>query len=111
MRSLYSASRATLIAALLGSCCTPAIAASAHPIGALPSALRASLAAHATSNGDWPQLGYDAGHSAYNPYETTIGPNNLAQLQQVWSFSAGADNTTGNVVEAAGVAIIARFAA
>jgi eukaryotic-like serine/threonine-protein kinase len=52
---------------------------------------------------DWPQLGFDSGHSAYNPYETTIGPNNVGSLRQAWSFSTGSGNNAGNIVEAGGV--------
>ena len=103
MRFSYSASRATLIVTLLGYCASPAIAAGVHPVAVRAAAHRAPLVGHATSSGDWPQLGYDSGHSAYNPYENTIGPSNVAQLQQAWSFSAGSGNTTGNVVEAGGV--------
>jgi len=52
---------------------------------------------------NWPQYGFDPGHSAYNPNETTIGVSNVSQLQQAWSFSTGSGNNAGNVVEANGV--------
>ena len=72
----------------------------ANTINAAPRWAASSSNAGTTN---WPQLGFDPGHSAYNPYETTIGPSNVAHLQQLWSFSAGAGNSTGNVVESDGI--------
>jgi outer membrane protein assembly factor BamB len=33
----------------------------------------------------WPQFGYDQGHSAYNPLEKTIDANNVSKLQVAWN--------------------------
>src|SRR5436305_1347654 len=34
---------------------------------------------------DWPQLGFDAGHSSYNRGETTITRSNVSTLASIWS--------------------------
>src|ERR1700744_4959078 len=34
---------------------------------------------------NWPQFGYDEGHSAYNPLEKTIGTTNVAKLKIAWN--------------------------
>jgi outer membrane protein assembly factor BamB len=34
---------------------------------------------------DWPQFGYDPGHSGYNPLEKTVKPGNVAGLQLAWN--------------------------
>lgn len=38
---------------------------------------------------DWGSLGYDLQRSGYNPLETTIGPSNVAGLQELWSANVG----------------------
>ncbi|HEY3674753.1 MAG TPA: PQQ-binding-like beta-propeller repeat protein [Candidatus Tumulicola sp.] len=37
---------------------------------------------------EWPQFGYNRGHSAYNPLETTIGTNNVSKLKIGWNDSS-----------------------
>lgn len=37
----------------------------------------------------WNTFGFDLQRSGYNPGETVVGPNNVASLQQVWSFNVG----------------------
>jgi len=81
-----------------------ASAAPAHSAAAAVShVVQGRAIARTSTEANWPQLGFDAGHSADNPYETTIGPSNVAQLQQAWSFSTGTGNDAGNVIEASGV--------
>ena len=58
---------------------------------------------HAGPLVNWPQLGFDAGHSGNNPHETTLNTGNVANLQQAWSFTTGSGNNAGNVVYADGV--------
>jgi outer membrane protein assembly factor BamB len=55
------------------------------------------------SQTNWPQLGFDAGHSGNNPYETVLNTSDVGNLQQAWSFSTGSQNRAGNVVYANGV--------
>jgi outer membrane protein assembly factor BamB len=50
---------------------------------------------------DWPQLGFDAGHSGFNPHERLITQQNVNQLQQLWSVNLFA--STGDMVESGGV--------
>ena len=50
---------------------------------------------------DWPQLGFDSGHSGFNPYEHRIGIQNVGSLQQLWTFTL--DNWPGDIVEESGV--------
>jgi outer membrane protein assembly factor BamB len=69
----------------------------------ITSGQRYTIVRRSTTQTDWPQLGFDPAHSAYNPYEKQIGVNNVAQLQQAWSFSAGSGNNVGNVIEAGGI--------
>jgi hypothetical protein len=97
------------LAILLSSMLTPSLAASAVGTTAPTFIVRFPLdrrmavplgGMHQTS---WPQFGFDAAHTLFNPHETTIGPGNVAQLQEVWSFSTGVNNPAGNVVEADGV--------
>ncbi|MBV8532146.1 MAG: PQQ-binding-like beta-propeller repeat protein [Candidatus Eremiobacteraeota bacterium] len=38
---------------------------------------------------DWDSFGFDLQRTNYNPYESTVGVNNVASLQEVWSFSVG----------------------
>jgi hypothetical protein len=34
---------------------------------------------------EWPQFGFTAANTRYNPYETAIGPDNVANLAPAWS--------------------------
>jgi hypothetical protein len=79
---LAAAVTSLLVGMLL--CCLPALAP--------PAPMRP--AAHYTIEKtgpqiDWPQYGFDSGHSGYNPKEKTINASNVGQLQQAWSFSTG----------------------
>ncbi len=38
---------------------------------------------------DWDTFGFDLQRSGYNPNETTISPNNVGSLQQVWAYNVG----------------------
>lgn len=38
---------------------------------------------------DWDSFGFDLNRSGYNPYETTVGANNVGTLQQVWVYNVG----------------------
>ena len=64
---------------------------------------RFTIVRHTGSEVDWPQLGFDSGHSGYNPHETILNTSNVANLQQAWSFSTGSGNNAGNVVYDNGV--------
>jgi outer membrane protein assembly factor BamB len=93
---LAAAVTSLLVGMLL--CCLPALAP--------PAPMRP--AAHYTIEKtgpqiDWPQYGFDSGHSGYNPKEKTINASNVGQLQQAWSFSTGSGTVAGNVVEDEGV--------
>jgi outer membrane protein assembly factor BamB len=49
----------------------------------------------------WPQIGFDSGHSGYNPGETTISAQNVASLALLWATPT--DNTAQGLVAANGV--------
>lgn len=36
--------------------------------------------------GDWPMIGADMHNTRFNPYERTIGPNNIDRLKVKWTF-------------------------
>jgi outer membrane protein assembly factor BamB len=38
----------------------------------------------ASGTGDWPQFGYDAGHSGWNPRERQLGISNVRRLKVAW---------------------------
>jgi outer membrane protein assembly factor BamB len=38
---------------------------------------------------DWDTFGFDLQRSGYNPNETTVSPNNVGALQQVWVYNVG----------------------
>ncbi|HEY6486458.1 MAG TPA: LamG-like jellyroll fold domain-containing protein [Candidatus Cybelea sp.] len=38
---------------------------------------------------DWDSFGFDLQRTGYNPNETTISPNNVGSLQQVWVYNVG----------------------
>jgi outer membrane protein assembly factor BamB len=73
-----------------------------HP-ATLQHAASSFIIRNSGSQVNWPQLGFDSGHSAYNPNENIIGAKNAGQLTEAWSFSTGSGNNAGNVVEANGV--------
>lgn len=81
--------------------CSAAVLRNAAP--AMHGGQRYMIARHAGSQVSWPQLGFDSGHSGYNPYETILNTSNVANLQQAWSFSTGSNNNAGNVIYANGV--------
>lgn len=94
-RSLTAAVGAALI--LIGA---PTIAAVRAPMHAHRPAIRH----HAGSQTNWAQIGFDATHAGYNPYETTLGPNNVGQLEQAWSFATNSD--VGSIIEGGGAVFI-----
>ncbi len=38
---------------------------------------------------DWDSFGFDLQRTGYNPYEATVGVNNVGSLQEVWSSKVG----------------------
>ena len=34
-------------------------------------------------------LGFDLQRTGYNPFESTVGPNNVSSLQKLWSVNVG----------------------
>src|SRR5262249_31722886 len=40
-------------------------------------------------NGDWPQYGFNSAHTGFNPYETTISPENVGSLVELWTSEVG----------------------
>src|SRR5439155_22519263 len=56
-----------------------ALPASAH-VREAPATLQAPSA-------DWPQIGFDAGHSGYNPFETILSPSTVGGLHLRWTKS------------------------
>ena len=38
---------------------------------------------------DWPQFGFNARRTRYNPFENVLGPSNVARLGVAWSFTTG----------------------
>lgn len=50
---------------------------------------------------NWPQLGFDSGHSGYNPNEKTLSPQNVANLTLLWSTAT--DNAAEGLVAENGV--------
>jgi hypothetical protein len=64
----------------------PAMTRNALLRSVLAAAIALGIAdAHAAS---WPQFGYDAAHSGFNPAEATLGAANLAQLASVYANGA-----------------------
>lgn len=53
---------------------------------------------------NWPQLGFDAGHSGFNKYEHQISPQNVRSLGQLWTFNI--DDWPGDIVLNDGVLFI-----
>jgi outer membrane protein assembly factor BamB len=55
-----------------------------------PSALSPNAPREGTSKPtDWDSFGFDLQRTGYNPYESTVGVNNVGSLQQVWSYNVG----------------------
>jgi outer membrane protein assembly factor BamB len=49
----------------------------------------APVPAHAGSTPQWPQYGFNARHSLYNPLEDTLNRSNVATLSLQWEFMTG----------------------
>ncbi|MFY9718348.1 MAG: hypothetical protein WAK16_01780 [Candidatus Cybelea sp.] len=56
---------------------------------------------------DWDSFGFDLARTGFNPNETTIGPSNVGQLMEVWSFDVG-DTMVHEPVYAHGVDVKGR---
>ena len=56
-------------------------------------AMLASVPAHAGPAPRWPQYGFDARHTMFNPFEDTLNRSNVAGLSLQWEFMTG--NGTG----------------
>jgi len=69
---------------------------------ARPSAQAAEPDGHGKIN--WPQLGFDAGHSGFNPYEHRITQTNVRNLHQLWTFNI--DSWPGDIVLNNGILFI-----
>jgi outer membrane protein assembly factor BamB len=78
----------------------PSIAA---PVLAL--ALFGMPAQPAVETVDWPQQGFNAAHTGYNPHEKTLSRSNVAGLKLVGKFSTGA-RIISNIAVVDGVAYI-----
>jgi outer membrane protein assembly factor BamB len=48
---------------------------------------------------NWPMVGFTAAGNRYNPYESVIGPSNVASLTTLWSFGQRAETIAPPVVE------------
>ena len=48
---------------------------------------------HRASSGttDWDSFGFDLQRTGYNPFESTVGANNVGSLQKLWSVNVGYD--------------------
>ncbi|MBV9718693.1 MAG: PQQ-binding-like beta-propeller repeat protein [Candidatus Eremiobacteraeota bacterium] len=56
---------------------------------------------------NWPELGFDAGHSGYNLHETILSASNVSDLQHTWSTSAsGAIQGVDAMVEDGGLIFV-----
>lgn len=60
-------------------------------------ALSVMLGARQVPDGDWPSFGRDTGAQRYSPL-TQITAENVASLQQAWSFDTGATNLQGTPI-------------
>src|SRR5207245_2837991 len=45
--------------------------------------------ARASGGVDWPQYGFDAERTSYNPLETSLGVGNAGSLHSLWSVDLG----------------------
>src|SRR5262249_61448615 len=57
----------------------------------------AGSAAAAGASVAWPQFHYNAAHTGYNPFETTIGPANVGGLHILWKGGATGGGGSGSV--------------
>jgi outer membrane protein assembly factor BamB len=75
-------------------------AAAALSLAWVPAAAAAANASPTvmSASGDWPQWGYDAAHSGYNPDETTISPSNVARLKLAWKAKMGVGSWSSPVI-------------
>ena len=55
----------------------------------LPVTLLAAGPARAAGTPQWPQYGFDARHTMFDPFETTLNPRNVGQLTLQWEFQTG----------------------
>jgi outer membrane protein assembly factor BamB len=80
-----------LIAALAGCSGGPGKTAESPALPATaPSGLKSnSSTSGPRRNADWDSFGFDLQRTGYNPYESTIGVNNVGSLRQIWSFNVG----------------------
>jgi outer membrane protein assembly factor BamB len=95
-----------LFAGLLAGCADGSAVNPATPsnsFATLASPLATPSAAEHTKIVNWPQVGFDSGHSGYNPKEKTLSPSNVAGLTMLWSTSTGSGNTTYGLVSEGGV--------
>src|SRR5438093_215689 len=58
-----------------------------------------SSIAYAATQANWPTFGYDAQHTAYNPFESIISTSNVSHLALDWSYSTGASISSPPVVD------------
>ena len=47
---------------------------------------------------DWPQFGFNAQHTGFNPYENVLGPETVASLTIRWKYTTGHDIYASPVV-------------
>src|SRR5689334_23728276 len=43
----------------------------------------------ANTNGDWVQYGFNSAHTGFNPNETTLSPENVGSLVELWTSEVG----------------------
>lgn len=81
-----------------------------------PAALSVSDALHAPKHAscgtgscatDWASFGFDLQRTGFNPYESTVGVNNVGSLEKVWIFDVG-DTMVHEPVYAYGVSVKGR---
>ena len=58
---------------------------------------------------NWPQLGYDAGHTGCNPYESILSPNTAGNLALKWEYDVGYTGVSSSPVVANGIAYFGSF--
>jgi outer membrane protein assembly factor BamB len=91
------------LVAVVAGCASPGTgAAMVVPAAGKPSATTMSPLANVNAKMlGWPQLGFDSGHSGFNPKEKTLSPQNVANLTLLWSTPT--DNTAQGLVSEKGV--------
>jgi outer membrane protein assembly factor BamB len=95
-----------LFAGLLAGCAGASAAGPSVPPGnpfAVPAPTFAAPSTRHAKIVNWPQVGFDSGHSGYNPKEKTLSRSNVAGLTMLWSTSTGSGNTTYGLVSEGGV--------